>query len=142
MTHIFVNLPVADVQRSRAFFGALGLGCNEQFSDDTTACVVIDDNIFAMLLQEAKFRTFINGEIAPADTTEVLVALSAERREDVDRLCDAALGAGAGAWKPANDMGFMYGRSFRDLDGHVWEVVWMDPEVASGEKRPEELAAS
>jgi uncharacterized protein len=141
MRMIFVNLPVADLDRSKAFFEALGFSFNPMFTDTTAACLVIEENICAMLLTEPRFRDFITGEIARRETTECLLALSAESREAVDALCDAAAGAGAGAWKPAQDHGFMYGRSFTDPDGHVWECVWMDPEVASGERRPDEVAA-
>ncbi|MDD7964856.1 VOC family protein [Actinomycetospora lemnae] len=137
MRSIFVNLPVADVATSRAFFGALGFTVNEQFSDDSTACLVIEQNVFAMLQTTERFGDFVVGEIADAQkTTEVLLALSADSREEVDRLKAAALAHGGGEWKEAQDHGFMYGCSFTDPDGHVWEVVWMDPAVASGEKDP------
>jgi uncharacterized protein len=134
---IFVNLPVADVATSRAFFTALGFGFNDQFSDSRTACLVIEQNIFAMLMSPERFADFVDGEIADAQkTTEVLVALSADSREEVDRLRAAALAHGGGEWKPNQDHGFMYGCSFTDPDGHVWEAVWMDPAVASGEAAP------
>lgn len=137
MRSIFVNLPVADVATSRAFFGALGFTVNEQFSDDSTACLVIEQNVFAMLQTTERFGDFVVGEVADAQkTTEVLLALSADSREEVDRLKAAALAHGGGEWKEAQDHGFMYGCSFTDPDGHVWEVVWMDPAVASGEKDP------
>lgn len=137
MRSIFVNLPVADVARSRAFFGALGFSFNEQFSDGSTVCLVIEENIFAMLMTHERFADFVNGAIADAhSTTEALFALSADSREEVDRLQAAALDHGGKPWKPAQDHGFMYGTSFVDPDGHVWEAVWMDPAVASGEARP------
>jgi predicted lactoylglutathione lyase len=124
---IFVNLPVKDVQRSRAFFSALGFTFNEQFSDENSACMVIDENIFAMLLVESYFKTFITGEISDANkATEVLVALSASSREEVDDLLAKAFAAGARPWRPVSDLGFMYGASFQDLDGHVWELAYMD----------------
>ncbi|MEV8588663.1 VOC family protein [Streptomyces sp. NPDC051180] len=133
---IFVNLPVKDVDASKAFFEKLGYSSNPQFSDDTTACVVFSDTIFAMLLEEPKFGSFMapGKEIADATrTTEVLVTLSAESRAEVDRLADAALAAGGGPAKDPMDLGHMYGRSFTDLDGHHWEVFWMDPAaVAQG----------
>jgi predicted lactoylglutathione lyase len=134
MAMIFVNLPVRDVQASRAFFGALGFGFNDQFSDEQTACLVIDDgHSYAMLLEEPRFRGFINGEIADPESTEVLLALSADSREAVDDMLAKALEAGATEWKPTEDQGFMYGASFRDVDGHVWELVWMDPAAVAGE---------
>src|ERR1700712_4142138 len=133
MRMIFVNLPVSDPAASRTFFGALGFGFNEQFSDGKVACLVIEDNICAMLMAPARFADFVVGEIADATkTTEVLLALSAESREEVDRIADAALSAGGSDWRPAQDHGFMYGRSFADPDGHVWEVVWMDTAAATG----------
>jgi predicted lactoylglutathione lyase len=133
MRSIFVNLPVADVAVSRSFFTALGFTVNEQFSDENTACVVIEQNIYAMLMTPTRFADFVDGEIADAQkSTEVLLALSAESREDVDRLRATALAHGGSEWKPNQDHGFMYGASFADPDGHVWEVVWMDPAAVAG----------
>ena len=126
MRMIFPNLPVQDVQASRAFFSALGFGFNEMFSDETTASVVIEENITVMLLETERFQGFIQNEIAPRDTTEVLLALSCDSKEEVQDLAAKAREAGAGAWKEPMDMGFMYGESFRDLDGHVWELMYMD----------------
>lgn len=126
MRMIFVNLPVKDLDRSMAFFQALGFTFNPQFTDETAACMVIDENIFAMLLTEARFRDFINGDIADPASTEVLVALSADSRAEIDDILKTALDAGAKPWKPNQDLGFMYSCSFQDLDGHVWEVVHMD----------------
>ncbi|MFC9791451.1 VOC family protein [Streptomyces sp. NPDC057695] len=132
---IFVNLPVKSVDASRAFFEKLGFSHNPLFSDATTTCVVFSDTIFAMLLEEEKFRSFMapGKEISDATkATEVLVTLSAESREKCDELADAALAAGGTPAKDALDMGFMYGRSFTDLDGHHWEVFWMDPAATQG----------
>lgn len=124
---IFVNLPVKDLDASKRFFGELGFSFEEQFTDETAACMVIEENIFCMLLTEERFKDFINGEIADATrTTEVLNALSADSREEVDQLVDKALEAGGQPWRPAMDDGPMYGRSFQDPDGHVWEVMHMD----------------
>jgi uncharacterized protein len=129
---IFVNLPVKDLSASRGFFGALGYEFNEQFSDDKAACVVLADNIFVMLLREDFFRTFINGEIADASrTTEVLNCLSADSREEVDDLVRRAIDAGGKPWKDSFSEGPMYGGSFQDLDGHVWEVMHMDTSGAA-----------
>lgn len=133
MRSIFVNLPVEDVAVSRAFFTALGCSVNEQFSDENTACVVIAENIFAMVMTPTRFADFVEGEIADArKTTEVLIALSADSREEVDRMRATALAHGGSEWKPNQDHGFMYGASFADPDGHVWEVVWMDPAAVAG----------
>ncbi|MFF3320351.1 VOC family protein [Streptomyces sp. NPDC003035] len=132
---IFVNLPVKDLETSKAFWGKLGYSFNPQFSDETAACLVISDTIFAMLLTEAKFKEFTKPgkEIADATkTTEVLIALSADSREKVDELADGALAAGGSAAKEPLDYGTMYGRSFTDPDGHHWEVMWMDPAAVQG----------
>ncbi len=128
---IFVNLPVKDLSASRGFFGALGFEFNEQFSDDKAACVVLADNIFLMLLREDFFQTIINGAIADASqTTEVLNCLSANSRGEVDDLVRRAIEAGGKPWKDSFSEGPMYGGSFQDLDGHVWEVMHMDPTEA------------
>ena len=124
---IFVNLPVSDLAASRSFFGALGFTFNEEFSDDKAACVVLADNIFVMLLRRDFFATFVNGEIADAtQSTEVLNCLSASSREEVDAMVRAAVEAGGKPWKDTFSQGPMYGGSFQDLDGHVWEVMHMD----------------
>ncbi|MFF3452369.1 VOC family protein [Streptomyces sp. NPDC002667] len=125
---IFVNLPVTDVAASRKFFTELGYSINPQFSTDDCACVVISDTIIAMLLSRQRYADFTKKEIADATTTsEVLLCLSAESREKVDELVDAAIAAGGSGTGEAQDQGFMYGRAFDDLDGHTWEVMWMDP---------------
>lgn len=132
-TMIFVNLPVKDLDKSREFFGKLGYSFNDQFSDENAACLVISDTIFAMLLVEPFFQTFTKKQIADsASSTEVLIGLSAESREQVDELVDSALEAGGRVANDTNDQGFMYGRSFEDLDGHIWEVMWMDPKAVAG----------
>jgi uncharacterized protein len=123
---IFVNLPVKDLEASKRFFGELGFEFEPQFTDEAAACMVIDQNIFAMLLTEERFRDFIDGDIADPDTTEVLVALSADSREDVDSLVEKAFAAGGRPWKDTMEQGPMYERSFRDPDGHVWEVIHME----------------
>ncbi|MCC9739911.1 VOC family protein [Streptomyces sp. MNU89] len=128
VTSVFVNLPVKDVQRSRAFFGALGYSFDERFSDEKSACLVLkEESIFAMLLAEPFFKGFIRKEIADAaSTTEVITALAAESREEVDRLVDTALASGGSPASDTMDEGPMYVRSFQDPDGHHWEVVYMD----------------
>lgn len=129
MRQIYVNLPVKDVQRSRQFFGALGFEFDEQFSNENAACVVFNDNAFAMLLGEPFFRRFIDDEIAdPGQGTEVINALSAGSREEVDRLMARALEAGATEHTPREpvEMEQMHVRSFKDPDGHLWEIMHMD----------------
>ena len=124
---IFVNLPVRDLKKSRDFYTKLGFTINEQFSDDTAASVVISDTIYVMLLTHEKFKQFTPKQISDATkTTEVINALSADNREEVNKISDAALAAGGTETRPPQDHGFMYGRSFNDPDGHVWEIVWMD----------------
>ncbi|MBA3422844.1 MAG: VOC family protein [Thermoleophilaceae bacterium] len=127
MRMIFVNLPVKDLEASRGFFGELGFEFNPDFSDDNAACMIVDENIFVMLIVEDRFRDFINDEIADATrTTEAITALSADSREQVDEIVEKAIAAGGKRWKPAMDEGPMYGGSFQDLDGHVWELMHMD----------------
>jgi uncharacterized protein len=129
-TKIFVNLPVEDLNKSKAFFGKLGYRFNPQFTDETAACMVITDDIYTMLLTKAKFQEFTRKPIADAtETTEVLTCLSVDSRAKVDDLLDAALEAGATEARDAMEYGFMYGRSFNDLDGHIWEIIWMDPQA-------------
>ncbi|MFR9673263.1 VOC family protein [Streptomyces sp. TR06-5] len=129
-TMIFVNLPVKDLDRSREFFGTLGFTFSKQFTDENATAMEIDkeNGIFAMLLVEPFFKGFTPKEIADATTTtEAIVALGLESREAVDTLVDAALAHGGSPANPPMEEGFMYGRSFCDPDGHLWEAVWMDP---------------
>jgi uncharacterized protein len=124
---IFVNLPVTDLADSTAFYTGLGFSINEQFSDDQAACIVVSETIYVMLLVEDRFKDFINGGISDAhQSSEVLLCLSAESRAEVDRLVAAALAHGGKPWKPVLEQGPMYGHSFADPDGHVWEVLHMD----------------
>lgn len=130
---IFVNLPVTDVAASRIFYQALGYSINEKFSDPTSACVVVSDTIYFMILNHDRFAGFATKPLAdPATSTAVMIALSQDSRAAVDALTEAALKAGGVEPKPASDMGFMYGRSFCDLDGNVLESFWMDPAAAQG----------
>lgn len=125
---IFVNLPVRDLDRSKAFFEALGFHFNPQFTDATAACLVISPHIHAMLLTHEKFQSFTHRPICDARaSTEVLIALSCESREEVDRLVDKAIANGGAQFRDPADHGFMYERNFEDPDGHVWECFWMDP---------------
>ncbi|ALR14435.1 glyoxalase [Mycobacteroides saopaulense] len=125
---LFVNLPIANAAASRKFFDHLGFSFNDQFCDENTICMAINDQAWVMMLEEDRFRGFIADDITDTSKNrEVLLCVSADSREGVDELTDAALAAGGVDWMPAQELGFMYGRSFRDLDGHVWEVSWMDP---------------
>jgi uncharacterized protein len=125
---IFLNLPVKDLPKSMAFFRALGWDFNKQFTDETAASLVISDTIYAMLLTHDKFRQFTDKAIPDTSkTAQVLIALSVESKEAVHTLVDAALKAGAKEPRPAADYGFMINRAFEDLDGHVWEILYMDP---------------
>ena len=126
--NIFVNLPVKDLGRTKTFFEALGYSFNPQFTDENAACLVISDNIYAMLLTEPFFGTFTQKQIVDAKTsTETLIALSCDSREEVDQLMAKAVAAGGKEPRAAQDPGFMYSRAFDDPDGHTWELVWMDP---------------
>lgn len=137
---IFVNLPVRDLPASRAFFDALGFGFDEKFCDDQAACMVVSEQAYVMLLERNRFADFVTKPVADAsEATALTVAVSAESREAVDAFAEAALGEGATPAKDPQEYGFMYGRSFHDLDGHLWEVMWMDPVAA--EKGPAEYAA-
>jgi predicted lactoylglutathione lyase len=130
MSHkqIFVNLPIKNMQKSRAFFESLGFSFNPQFTNDQGACMVVHDNIFVMLLVEPFFSGFTKKPIADATkTTEVLTCLSCDSRAEVDELVKKALAAGGKAPNPVQDHGFMYGHGFEDLDGHQWELVYMEP---------------
>jgi uncharacterized protein len=127
MQMIFVNQPVKDLQASQRFFTEIGFEFNLEFSDDKAACMTVDQNIFVMLLAEDRFRDFINGDINDATrTTEVLTCLSADSKEHVDETIAKALEAGGKPWKPTMEQGPMYGGSFQDLDGHVWELMHME----------------
>ncbi|WP_299953056.1 VOC family protein [uncultured Modestobacter sp.] len=133
MRTIFVNLPVTDLARATAFYSALGFARNEQFSDETAAALVVEENIMVMLLTREKFAGFLPGPMGdPAEATSVMHALSATDRAECDDLLARALAAGGKPWQPAMDHGFMYGTSFTDPDGNVWETVWMDPAALQG----------
>ena len=125
---IFVNLAVEDLDRSVEFFTKLGFSFDPRFIDETATCIIVSDEAFVMLLVESKFREFTKKELAdPSTQTEAILALSAESREAVDELADKALAIGGSPANDPTDYGFMYGRSFQDLDGHLWELIWMDP---------------
>ena len=140
---IFVNLPVTDLEKSKAFYEAVGAANNPAFTDDTAACMVVEEgSIHVMLLTHEKWATFTSKTIPDAHSTaQVLICVSADSREAVDGQVDKAVKAGGKADPtPTQDYGFMYGRSFEDPDGHIWEVMWMDPTaIPAGE--PAEAAA-
>lgn len=124
---IFVNLPVRDLDRAKAFFSQLGFSFNPRFSDATAACMVVADNILVMLLTHEKFSGFTPGPICDARaSTEVLVCLSCDSRDEVDDFVRKALAAGGSTFREPEDHGFMYGHAFQDPDGHVWELAYVD----------------
>ncbi|MBL0126878.1 MAG: hypothetical protein IPP83_05340 [Flavobacteriales bacterium] len=131
-TQIFVNMHVKDLAKSKTFFEKLGYSFNPQFTDDNAACLVISDTIYCMLLTTGHMERFIPKGKTIADatkTTETLLALSMDCKDAVSAHYAKAIAAGATECRPAEDHGFMYGRSFNDLDGHIWEVFWMDPKA-------------
>jgi predicted lactoylglutathione lyase len=126
-TKIFVNLPVKDLDKSITFFTKLGFSFNPQFTDDKATCMIISENIFAMLLVEPFFKTFTKKDIADArKTTEVLIAIDAGSRVEVQEMVKKALEAGGSSYMDPQDHGWMYQHSFADLDGHQWEILFMD----------------
>ncbi len=127
-TMIFVNLPVKDLPRATAFFGKLGFTFNPQFTDETAACMVVSETIYAMLLTEAKFQSFTPKPVSDArQSTEVLIALSLDSRQAVEEMVNKAVAAGGNSYAEPNDHGFMYQHGFEDPDGHIWELFYMDP---------------
>jgi predicted lactoylglutathione lyase len=136
---IFVNLPVRDLSASTAYFRALGFAFDERFTDDSCACMVVSDQAYVMLLVESRFADFTTKPVVDARAgTEAILCVSAESREAVDAFADAALEAGGSRAGEPMDHGFMYGRSFHDLDGHLWEVMWMSPEAV--QRGPADMA--
>lgn len=140
---IFVNLPVANLGQARGFYEAVGFTNEPRFTDETAACMQWSDAIFVMLLTHPKWREFTQRTIPGADSSEVMLALSCDSKDEVNAMADAAGRAGGTAdINPKQDLGFMFSRSFADLDGHIWEVLWMDPAVAEGEAHVSEAAAT
>jgi predicted lactoylglutathione lyase len=138
---LFVNLPVADLERSKAFFTKLGFSYNPLFSDETAACMPVGEDAFVMLLSRERFEEFSKLPIAdPRTHALALYCFSVSSREEVDAISAAALAAGGTEAEDAEDHGFMYARSFFDLDGHGWQVMWMDP--AAVEQGPEAFEAA
>ena len=137
---LFLNLPVADLAAGRSFFGKLGFEFNEKFCDEGAACMVVSEQAYVMLLQRDRFADFVTRPVADANEATALTAcVTAADRAEVDSLAEAALSAGATPAKEPQDYGFMYQRSFHDLDGHLWEIAWMDPVAV--EQGPAEFAA-
>ncbi len=129
-TKIFVNLPVKDLNRSIGFFTQLGFKFNPQFTDETATCMIVSEDSFVMLLTEAKFKTFTPKEICDATkSTEVLVCLSCESRESVNDMVRKAVAGGGKTYADSKDYGFMFQHGFQDPDGHLWELIYMDPKA-------------
>jgi hypothetical protein len=127
-TKIFVNLPVKNLTKSMEFFRRLGFNFDPQFTNDTAACMIVGEDIFVMLLTQDKFKTFTPKEICDATkSTEVLVCLSRDSREKVNEMVHNAVAAGGTTYNQPQDHGFMYGHGFQDLDGHIWELMYMEP---------------
>ncbi|MBW4640399.1 MAG: VOC family protein [Gloeocapsa sp. UFS-A4-WI-NPMV-4B04] len=127
-TQIFVNLPVKNLKQSVEFFTQLGFQFNPQFTDETATCMIVSETIFVMLLTHEKFKTFTPNTICDAKkNTEVLVCLSVESREAVDAQVRSAITAGGTTYNEPQDHGFMYAHGFQDLDGHIWELMYMEP---------------
>ena len=127
ITNIFVNLPVKDLNKTVEFFTKLGFTFNPQFTDENATCMIVGKDIFVMLLVEKFFKTFTKKEISDTTkNTEAIVALSAQSREEVDQMIDKVLGAGGREARDPQDHGWMYGRSFEDINGHLWEIFYMD----------------
>jgi predicted lactoylglutathione lyase len=138
---LFVNLPVADIERSKAFFAKLGFSFNPAYADESAACMLVGEQAFVMLLSREKFAEFVKLPIAdPTTHTLALYCFGVSSRDEVDAVSAAALAAGGSEADDAEDLGFMYSRSFFDLDGHGWQVMWFDP--AAAEEGPETSAAS
>ena len=131
-TKIFVNLPVKNLDKSIRFFKSLGYTFNQQFTDETATCMIVSEDIHVMLLTHEKFKTFTPKQISDATkTTEVLLALSLESRAQVDEMVRKAVAAGGSTYNEPQDHGFMYAHGYQDLDGHIWEVLWMDPKAVN-----------
>ena len=135
-TKIFVNLPVKDLNKTIEFFTKLGFKFNPQFTDENATCMIVGDDIFVMLLVEKFFKTFTKKEISDTSkNTEVIVALSVEGRENVDQMINKAIEAGGRESREPQDHGWMYGRSFEDIDGHLWEIIYMDENALKNDKK-------
>ncbi|MGA7938260.1 MAG: VOC family protein [Kovacikia sp.] len=136
---IFLNLPVKNLKQSIDFFTKLGFSFNPQFTDETATCIIVSDDIFVMLLTHDKFKSFTPNTICDATkSTEVLVCLSSESRTAVDEMVSQAISAGGKTYNEPQDHGFMYAHSFQDLDGHIWEIMYMEPDAIQSGEHPTE----
>ena len=139
---IFVNLPVKDLTRSVEFFTSLGFGFDEQFTDETATCMIVSDDIFVMLLTEEEFQTFTPKRICDAGKfTEVLVCLSLESRANVEEMVAKAVAGGGSTYNEPQDHGFMYAHGFQDLDGHIWELIFMESTAVKEPLRGNQLGS-
>jgi hypothetical protein len=125
---IFVNLPVVSLKKSVEFFDALGFTFNAQFTDETSTCMIVGENIYVMLLEQAKFESFIDKPIAPVNTAEAILAFGCQSADQVRELTSKAIQLGARKINEPQDLGFMFSWGFEDLDGHLWDLFWMNPE--------------
>lgn len=125
---IFVNLPITNLKRSVDFFTELGFSFNPQFTDETSTCMIVSDAIYVMLLEKEKFASFITKKIAEPDTTEAILSFACDSADDVRRISEKAFSLGAKQVNEPQDMGFMFSWGFEDLDGHLWDLFWMNPE--------------
>jgi predicted lactoylglutathione lyase len=127
-TQIYVNLPVKNLDNTVEFFTALGFSFNPDYTDENATCMIINDDAYVMLLVEGFFKTFTSKDIVDSTgSTEAIMAFSVDSREGVDDMYQKAIAAGGKESQPLQDYGFMYSHSFQDVDGHLWEVMWMDP---------------
>lgn len=124
---IFINLPIANLARSVEFFTGLGFQFNPQFTSEDTTCMIIGDNMYAMLLENERFAGFMDKPVAAPSTSEVLIALAMDSADEVRQMAEKAFALGARRYKESEDLQFMYQWGFEDLDGHIWELFWMDP---------------
>jgi uncharacterized protein len=135
-TKIFVNLPAKDLNKTIEFFTKLGFKFNPQFTDENATCMIVGEDIFVMLLVEKFFKTFTKKEICDSSkNTEVIVALSVEGREKVDQMINKAIEAGGREYREPQDHGWMYGRSFEDINGHIWEIIYMDESALKNDEK-------
>ena len=132
LTSIFVNLPVANLKNSVEFFTKLGFTFNAQFTDETSTCMIVNETIYVMLVEHAKFSTFIDKPIAPSTSTEAIFGFACENADEVRELSEKAFAAGARRVNEPQDLGFMFSWGFEDLDGHLWDLFYMNPEHVQG----------
>jgi len=132
LNSIFVNLPVVSLKKSVEFFTELGFTFNAQFTDETSTCMIVNDKVYVMLVEHAKFSAFIDKPIAPSSTTEAIFSFGCDSKDDVIAMASKAHSLGARKVNEAEDMGFMFSWGFEDLDGHLWDLFWMNPEHVQG----------